>query len=219
MAHITDDDQDNTFSTEHPADLSQESWRIHKPALSIPPYLLARIFAYADTCLGFEVSGFGLVDVSDNRRRIVVEDVFLLKQRVTTSSVHIEPADMADFLSQMVTQGYDVGRLRFWFHSHGTMPAFHSATDMETLHQALGNAPWFVSLVVNNSGQMDARLVVNQPIKLTLRDLPVILHIDSQQRAAAARDVLNLVTFRRYEVVDINSPQYDLSDNGHGSGG
>ncbi len=219
MAYIIDDDQDNAFSTENLANLSQDSWRIQKPMLSIPPRLLGRVFAYADTCLGFEVSGFGLVDVSTDRRQIVVEDVFLVKQRVTTSSVHIEPADMADFLAQLVTQGYDVGRLRFWFHSHGTMPAFHSATDMDTLHLALGNAPWFVSLVVNNSGQMDARLVVNQPIKLTLRNLPVTLHIDSQQRAVAARDVLNLVTFQRYEVVDINSPQYDLSGNGHGSGG
>lgn len=220
MTHTTDDDQDSAARTENLVDLTQNSWRINKPVLSISPHLLAKIFAYADACFGFEVSGFGLVDVSTDRQQIVVEDVFLVKQRVTPSSVHIEPADMADFLTQLVARGFDVNRLRFWFHSHGNMhQAYHSETDMSTLHHALGNAPWFVSLVVNNFGQMDARLVINQPIKLTQTDLPVTLHIDSHQRASVARDVLSLVSFHRDEAVHISYQQYGTSDNGRSLGG
>jgi hypothetical protein len=161
--------------------------------LAIEPACLARLLAYAQEC-DAEISGFGSVRVDADRRTFVLEDVRILRQRVTRASVDIEAADVADFLADYVANGGDANHLRCWWHSHFDMQTFHSSIDSDTLENALADAPWIVSLVVNRAGEMKASLVIHDPVSIWIDDLPVSVYVEPELRARVQAEIAELVS-------------------------
>ena len=164
-----------------------------QPVLAIKPACLAKLLAYTQECDG-EISGFGAVHVDADRRTFVLEDVCILRQRVTRASVEIEASDVANFLTDYVTSGGDVNQLRCWWHSHFDMQAFHSSIDNDTLENALADAPWIVSLVVNRAGEMTASLVIHEPVSIWIDDIPTSVYVEPELRASVQAEIARLVT-------------------------
>lgn len=175
-----------------PAGMSP-GWSRSQPVLAIKPVCLAKLLAYTQECDG-EISGFGAVHVDADRRTFVLEDVSILRQRVTRASVDIEASDVADFLTDYVTSGGDANQLRCWWHSHFDMQAFHSSIDNDTLENALADAPWIVSLVVNRAGEMKASLVIHEPVSVWIDDIPVSVYVEPELRASVQADIARLVS-------------------------
>jgi hypothetical protein len=168
-------------------------WLRTQPGLAIKPVCLAKLMAYTQACDG-EISGFGAVYVDADRRTFVLEDVSILRQRVTRASVEIEASDVADFLTDYVASGGDVNQLRCWWHSHFDMQAFHSSIDNDTLENALADAPWIVSLVVNRAGEMRASLVIHEPVSIWIDDIPISVYVEPELRASVQAEIARLVS-------------------------
>lgn len=110
-----------------------------------------------------ELSGVGQVSVGkDGLDGLLVEDVWLLSSEDSRGATHITAKDMGPFLYKYQSEGGDPSKLKLWWHSHNSMPAFWSRTDEETiLREPMGSSPevvqWWVSVVVNHKGEYKAR--------------------------------------------------------------
>jgi len=121
-----------------------------------------------------EVSGLGTVIPHDDG--LLVEDVFLLEQTCTGSHTELDDEAVAQLLVDLDGQGIDIGTVRLWWHSHGTMPAFWSNTD-ESCIEGLANDSYLVSLVSNKRAQDLVRVDLFHPFVATFDDLPLVIDV------------------------------------------
>jgi hypothetical protein len=91
-----------------------------------------------------EVSGLGKVVIDDDGL-FTISKAILLPQENSGGSTDIEAEDMSRAMFKMKD---DPGSLNFWWHSHGNMGVFWSATDDATI-DALAKNGWFISTVFN----------------------------------------------------------------------
>jgi len=68
--------------------------------------------------------------------------------------------------------GYDISKLRFWFHSHYYTEVFWSKQDIETISE-LANESYFISMVANKRGECLVRVDIYHPCELHFDDVPV----------------------------------------------
>ena len=120
-----------------------------------------------------EVSGLGLVtELTENGLiwAFQVTDVFLAEQSCNGSETLISPEATARLMLDLDTRGFDTGRLKFWFHSHGDMKVFWSNTDDATIG---GFRPkdYFISQVVNKEGKELCRVDIFRPILICLDEV------------------------------------------------
>ena len=109
-----------------------------------------------------EVSGLGLVE--DRGEDFFISHVFLLKQRCTDYGTELEESSIAELMVKLEGMGVDSGRLRFWWHSHGSMQTFWSNTDDNTI-EGLANGAYFISSVFNKRGDVKSRIDLFEPIR------------------------------------------------------
>ena len=120
-----------------------------------------------------EVSGLGTVIPHEDG--LLIEEVFLLRQKCTGSNTELDDEAVAALLVELDAQGIDTGAVRFWWHSHGSMQSFWSATD-DSCIEGLANSSLTVSLVTNQHKQDRVRIDQYTPIRLTLDEVPIRLH-------------------------------------------
>lgn len=118
-----------------------------------------------------EVSGLGTVKLI-NRHDLLIEEVFLLKQKCTPVETVLDQKDVARLINEMVREGRDTSLLKLWWHSHVEMPVFWSLGTDEVTISKLGRK-WMLSLVCNKFGDMLARLDIYDPVRVTLDNLPI----------------------------------------------
>ena len=105
----------------------------------------------------YEIGGFGYVTM-DKDGNFLVDDVFLVKQTVTGTSVDFMDEGL-DYAIQKAATDDRLNDLKFCWHSHVDMGAFWSATDDDMIEgMNNGMTPYIVSLVQNKSHQHEQRV-------------------------------------------------------------
>lgn len=156
--------------------------RVVCPSLLIPEAVWKRLRAYIAACPG-EVGGLGTVEIVEGD--LVVTDVFLLEQEVSSVSTVLDTAAVARFVADWAGKGHDVSLLRFWWHSHADFAVGWSPTDRSTM-ELLSRENFLVAYVGNHRGDALARLVMQQPLALAVDDLPVTVIPRRDPRLMAA---------------------------------
>jgi hypothetical protein len=106
-----------------------------------------------------EVGGFALAPADD---LLFVDDVQLVRQQCTVTTVAFDDEAVADFFDRQVDRGLRPEQFaRIWVHTHpGDCPE-PSLTDERTFERVFGRAEWAVMFILARGGQTYARLSFN----------------------------------------------------------
>lgn len=110
-----------------------------------------------------EIAAWGYIS-PDEHGDMVVDDVFLVPQTVTSTEVDF----VTDGLPYAVEKAMNDGRindLRFCWHSHVNMGTGFSGTDEDMIRKVRdsGPIPWLVNVIFNKKGEVNGRLDVFGP--------------------------------------------------------
>lgn len=128
--------------------------------LLIPLNFYQQMKAYANAVDG-EIGGVGHVETTGEH--IFITDLWLLNQEATGATFKCDKKAVAILMNDLIENGTEK-TLNFLWHSHGGGSVFHSGPDNEEM---LGwESTWMVSLVINKSMEMKAKLITNVPIPM-----------------------------------------------------
>lgn len=117
-----------------------------------------------------EVGGFGICPGDP----LVVEDIQLVKQTCTWSTVSFDDESVADFFEHQVEQGLRPDQFaRVWIHTHPGRSALPSHTDEDTFERVFGNTDWAVMFILACGGQTYARMRQSDQPEETLLETEV----------------------------------------------
>jgi hypothetical protein len=125
------------------------------PSLRFSPYAWAKLLFLRDVGQT-EVGGFGVSWADD---LLFVENVELVRQTCSWSSVEFDDAAVADYFDRMADDGMMpqwCGRL--WIHTHPGNCALPSTTDEATFARVFGRNNWAVMFILAQGGEVYARL-------------------------------------------------------------
>ena len=126
-----------------------------------------------------EVSGLGMVseqlDKKGRLRSYIVDDIYLIKQQCSGTDTVLDAEAVAIFLGDLATQGIDISKLKLWWHSHGDMKVFWSATD-EACVANLANSSYMISIVTNKDKDMLTRIDIYKPFHVTVNEIDTDIH-------------------------------------------
>ena len=105
-----------------------------------------------------EVGGFGICP----SHPLLVEDIELVKQNCTFTTVAFDDESVADFFENQVEEGLSPEQFaRVWIHTHPGSSADPSQTDEDTFKRVFGKANWAVMAILACGGESFARLRLN----------------------------------------------------------
>jgi len=133
------------------------------------------VMHYVHKAKGQEVSGFGLVEIEqqpDHTILYVRELCPLTPQENTGSSSEIAPEDFNRLDYSMKDKQ---GKMRWWWHSHHTMPVFWSGDDKKVLGE-LSQCDWLVATVFNQKDEMRSCFIQDSPIRFMVDDLETTVY-------------------------------------------
>ena len=124
------------------------------PMVQITPAALNRMFHYVDH-LKTEVGWLGTAQrIGDD---ILIEEVFLVSQHVTSVTTEITASGLLEFYRRFNgTRPEVLDHLRFWGHSHvnmGTSPSQADEDQMQVFGQM--GSPWFLRGILNKKERME----------------------------------------------------------------
>ena len=95
----------------------------------------------------------------------VIHDPVILKQTITASNTHLKKKELAIYYTD-AHKKYKKYNYRFlWWHSHHTMQAFWSGTDLDTIDE-FKEGDFSFALVVNLKEEYKCRISVWEPIEV-----------------------------------------------------
>jgi hypothetical protein len=150
-----------------------------------------KIRAYADLCNN-EISALGSVRVDGNR--IIVEDLHLFEQTVSSASTVLAPGDISKFICEYIKMGKDPSVLKFWWHSHVNMNTFWSGTDLDTINGF--SSEWLLSMVCNKKGEAKLRFDMFTPFRICIDDMPFTVEYDTAYNGEYGREIKKKVNDR-----------------------
>jgi hypothetical protein len=176
----------------------------------ITPEAKQRLQLYIDAVDG-EISGLGTVTVYGDR--MIIDDVLLLEQESTHSSTDLAPGAVDTFLTEFIGGGEDPEKLKLWWHSHGRMDVFWSATD-DTTAKSFANG-WMLSVVGNKEGKFKVRLDIYTPVHIAFdMELDVACEPPSAELLAAIKaDVASKVTRKNFVSVPYGRWERNVRDD------
>jgi len=133
-----------------------------------------------------EIAGLGYV--TPHPEGFLIQDLFVLPQRVTDSDAELDPEALCDFLGRFVGDGGDPSSLQLWWHSHVDGEVYWSETDLETIERFPGNR--VISIVGNQRGELLCRLDLFAPRRERLENLPLVLVHETGEEAAPDLETL-----------------------------
>jgi hypothetical protein len=103
-----------------------------------------------------EVGGFAMTRADD---LLFVEDVQLVRQECTWSTVNFLDSAVADYFDRQAEAGYPPQQCgRIWIHTHPGDSASPSHTDEDTFEKVFGRNNWAVMFILGMRGETYARL-------------------------------------------------------------
>lgn len=125
------------------------------------PEAYTKMFHYIDA-VTTEISGFGKVSV-DKNNNIIVEDVKIFKQTVSSAETELDDTALSNFLMELVESKEDPYKWKLWWHSHANMGVFWSGTDIATMTKLGLNNDWQISIVGNRKHELKCRVNIYKP--------------------------------------------------------
>src|SRR3990167_8620510 len=144
-----------------------------EPRVIFTSYAWEKINAYIHGVDG-EISGLGRATLEGSD--VVVSDVFIWKQTCTGASsevegnAHSENEAMVELIRELVIAKIPVSELCVLWHSHHTMQAFFSSTDVQTLDEWVTDR-FIVAVVGNVAGDFKAMIRVPAKTAFGSRDV------------------------------------------------
>ena len=125
-----------------------------------------KILGYAEEAYETEKSEIGgmLVAVEDKDGDWILEDPVILKHVISAGNTVLEKAALSVYYSKV---GKKMGKKNFrfcWWHSHHTMAAFWSGTDITAIEE-FNEGDFSFALVVNLKGEYKFRVSVWNPVE------------------------------------------------------
>ena len=112
-----------------------------------------------------EIGGMAIV-FQDKDDDWVIDDPVILKQKVSGGNTHLDAEALAQYYTKTAYEHRDKKNLQFlWWHSHHTMGAFWSGTDLATIDE-FNKGDMSMSLVVNLKEEYKFRVNVWHPIEV-----------------------------------------------------
>jgi len=144
------------------------------PTIFVAPEAYSRMWHFVDIAIG-EVSWLGTVALLSHGDYLI-EEVFLLKQVVSTGHTELSAEGQAELAQDLLTSRphgeESVNRLRFWGHSHVNMGTTPSYQDTEQVEQFRENGcPWFIRGILNKKGRIEFTLFLWEA-GIVIRDVP-----------------------------------------------
>jgi hypothetical protein len=115
-----------------------------------------------------EISGIGYVEEFEDK--LIIKDIFLVKQRNTAVTTELDQGEVALLMEKLLNEGKDPSKLKLWWHSHVNMLTFWSGTDEQCVKN-LCLDQYLISIVTNKKGDYKMRFDIKEPYSLTLDDL------------------------------------------------
>ncbi len=124
-----------------------------------------------------EIAGLGYV--ASHPKGLLIQDLFVLPQRVTDSDAELDSEALFRFLARFVADGGDPSSLQLWWHSHGDGAVYWSETDIETIERFPGTRG--TSIVGNRQGELLCRLDLFVPRPERFEGLLLIEEADGEE--------------------------------------
>lgn len=177
-----------------------------------------------------EVGGFGsIVRYADY---LYVEDVFLIRQTVTSATTDLTAKGLGEFYRDRIKSdpNYDMSKDKLWWHSHANMDVFWSTVDAATINdfdQLVDENNWMVSIVGNHKGELLGRVDVYSPVRVTQHNVPIEVVAYTAEFELIIRDEIKdkvteltyvpLPNFQTSPLVDKYIPLKNLLEDGYGN--
>ena len=126
-----------------------------EPMLRFSPYAWAKLVFMRD-CSENEVGAFGIADPED---LLFIEDIVIVKQKVSMVTVAFDDIAVGDFFEQQVDFGRKPEQFaRIWVHTHPGSSPSPSSTDEQTFQRVFGSCNWSLMFIISRDGNSFARL-------------------------------------------------------------
>lgn len=146
------------------------------------PEAKRKLELYVRLC-DIEVSGLGRVHCL-GREEFLIDEIVLLEQESTWGSTELSRDALTRFLEELLARGEDPAAYRVFWHSHVDMRCFWSRVDERTIKNF--GAPWLISIVAKQFGEILARIDVFDPVHLCADKVTVDVYLkasDDEVRA------------------------------------
>jgi hypothetical protein len=167
------------------------------PRVYILPEAKSKLDLYIKLCK-YEISGLGSVIKRDDV--MLIQDIFLFKQVVTSGSTDLNEEAISNFLLETVKAGLDPETLKLWWHSHGNGGCFWSGTDTSTIE--LFKNEWMISIVGNRQGDYQTRVDLYNPFRVSIDKIKLQLFqpVDEVLREQLREEINSKVTAYVYTI-------------------
>lgn len=133
--------------------------RLERPAgrqaLRFSPTVWAKLLFWRD-CGPTEIGAFGISDPED---LLLIQDVKLIPQTCSRTTVQLEDGAIAEYFDRQVERGLRPERFgRIWIHTHPGDSALPSTVDEDAFARAFARVDWCVMCILARGGNCYARL-------------------------------------------------------------
>lgn len=138
----------------------------NKPDVYIETDALRKLNAYFKYADRQEICGLGSVEIEEGQ--LVVRDVILFEQEVTSGEANFDRDALAKWNFDLIRSGQDPSLYRFMWHKHPITG--WSQIDNKCIED-MNNGEWLLSCVKQSNGVLLWRLDLYQPFRITLDNL------------------------------------------------
>lgn len=166
--------------------------------------LYQKLIALTQECES-EIGGILLGDIEDNK--ILIDDVIIPKQTVSSAHVTMDAKDIADATIPLAKKDPKViSRVKGWWHSHSDFQTFWSAIDETTIKKLTKFMGLCVSINTSQKYPMKVRLDVSKPLYLSMDDLPYQVLFTSSDKIKdwAAKEIKKKIKAQVFQQVNYN---------------
>jgi proteasome lid subunit RPN8/RPN11 len=122
------------------------------------PYAWAKLIWFRDKGRT-EIGGFGITNKEDP---LLVEDIAIIKQTVSSASVEFDDTAVADYFEDMFDKGIQpINCGRIWIHTHPAGLNRPSSTDETTFDKVFGRCDWAIMFILPKENGFYCRLDSN----------------------------------------------------------
>lgn len=159
-----------------------------------------KLIAYCQAT-DLEVSGYMVLEQEGSS--IIVKDAYITHQVSTGTSTEIETTEIARLFERLRKEGIiGIPGVRLGhFHTHPTFDVFWSGTDMELRKTLRKGTDFYVSIVLNQKGEVLAALDINGEFPMSISNLPVRIEDENEYTKQCQEEVKNYVKSPRHAFV------------------